>query len=184
MTKSEHFWHILHLHEFYSRADSNTAHMVHSDDVYFDKSGEKLSGEILGHARWAKIGLWNDDGTYSAAALLQWPKVSIFGIFCTYMSSIQERILIQRIWYIRMMFILINLVKNSAVKSSVTRGERRSGSETMMGHTLQQLPCNDQKWAFLAYFAPTQPFFLCPLRIFALERHACRCHQFGIVKVL
>ena len=87
--------------------------MVHSDDVYFDKPGEKLSGEILGHARWAKIGLWNDDGTYSAAALLQWPKVSIFGIFRTYAT-----------------------------------------------------------------------LFLCPLRIFALELYACRCHQFGVVKVL
>ena len=105
MTKSEHFWHILHHHGFYSRADSNAAHMVHSDDVYFDKPGEKLSGEILGHSRWAKIGLWNDNVTYSAAALFQWPKVSIFGIFCTYKGSIKEQILMQCIWYILMMFI-------------------------------------------------------------------------------
>ena len=158
--------------------------MVQSDDVYFYKSGEKLSVEILGHARWAKIRLWNDDWTYSAAAPLQWPKMSIFGLFWTFMGSIKEQILMQWIWYILMKFILISLVKNSAVKSSVTQGEWRSGSETMMGHTLQQPPCNDQKWAFLAYFAPTQPFFLCPLRIFALEHHACRCHQFGVVKVL
>ena len=109
--------------------------MVQSDDVYFYKSGEKLSVEILGHARWAKIRLWNDDWTYSAAAPLQWPKMSIFGLFWTFMGSIKEQILMQWIWYILMKFILISLVKNSAVKSSVTRGEWRSGFETMMGHT-------------------------------------------------
>ena len=51
MTKSEPFGHILHLQGFYSRDDYNTSHMVNLDDVYFDKPGEKLSGEILGHTR-------------------------------------------------------------------------------------------------------------------------------------
>ena len=143
--------------------------MVHSDDVYLISlvknsavkssftRGERRSGSetMMGHT--------------PPAALFQWPKMIICGIFCTYMGSIQERILLQRIWYIRMMFILISLVKNSAVKSSVTRGERRSGSETMMGHTLQQPPCNDQKWAFLAYFAPTQPFFFVPTQDFCFR---------------
>ena len=94
--------HILRLHGFYSGAGSNTGH---SDDVYFDKSGEKLRGEILGHAKWPKIGLLNDDATYSAAAPLQWPKVSIFGIFRTYMDTIKKQILMQWIWYFLTKFI-------------------------------------------------------------------------------
>ena len=51
MTKNEHFWPILNLHGFYQRADPNAVNMVHSNEVYFDKPGKKLSGEILGHAR-------------------------------------------------------------------------------------------------------------------------------------
>ena len=54
--------------------------------VYFEISDRKHSYEILGQVKWAKISLWNDDGTYSAADPLQWLKVSIFGIFRTLLT--------------------------------------------------------------------------------------------------
>ena len=73
--------------------------------VYFEISDRKHSYEILGQVKWAKISLWNDDGTYSAAAPLQWPKVSIFGIFRTYMDTIKKQILMQWIWYFLTKFI-------------------------------------------------------------------------------